>query len=681
MLAVFKPRRRLWFSAGIVAGIAFSASSQTLLPLSQITPGTEIVQLVTNGDFQSRGTLVAGKYPSPTGWNRVGNVFVGDGTNTVAADGGVVALGDVSTAAPVGQYSRAQTLEPATDYVFSAYLWNFGNAANRVTTVVDLNDASGEPQIILNYTDVSADRGYFCFRYFNTATTGTNVIVRAFYDTLTGTGASPTYFPIGAQWDNIAITKAAVFRRPETNRLVSLKIQKTNANVLLSWPLLGTNMAAQSASNIGAQVVWKNVTNAVVVGSSSNLVTLPSASGQNYFRLVDAVDSTTLTKKVMMGYQGWFACPGDGSLPNRWVHWFRNNSPVVANLNVDFWPDVSELDADELFATSLTYSNGSAAKLFSSFNAKTVRRHFKWMRDSQLDGVFLQRFTSELSDPAFFALRNQVASNVWSGAEAYGRVFAMMYDISGQPAATITNTIQSDWNYLVNTMKLTSSPRYLRHKGKPVVAVWGFGFSGRPDTPQDCTNVINQLKSTGAIVMGGLPTNWRTLNGDSQTNAAWASAFRSFDIISPWSVGRYSTEAQANNFKSNATVPDLANATSLGLDYMPVIWPGFSWYNLNGGPLNQIPRNGGNFFWRQAYNATSAGCKMIYVAMFDEVDEGTAIFKVAANASQLPAQGSFVPLNIDGYTLPNDWYLRLTGAATKMLRGDIPLQSTMPASP
>jgi len=246
---------------------------------------------------------------------------------------------------------------------------------------------------------------------------------------------------------------------------------------------------------------------------------------------------------------------------------------------------------------------------------------------------------------------------------------------------TITNTIQNDWNYLVNTMKLTSSPRYLRHKGKPVVAVWGFGFSGRPDTPQDCTNVINYLKSTGAIVMGGLPTNWRTLNGDAQTNAAWASAFRSFDIISPWSVGRYSTEAQANNFKSNAIVPDLANTTSFGLDYMPVIWPGFSWHNLNAGPLNQIPRNGGNFFWRQAYNATSAGCNMIYVAMFDEVDEGTAIFKVATNASQLPAQGSFVPLNIDGYTLPNDWYLRLTGAATKMLRGDIPLQSTMPASP
>lgn len=665
----------------MVVIFAVRAAAQTLIPLSQITAGTEIVQPVTNGDFQARGSLVGGKYPSPTGWSRLGDAFVGAGTNTVPANGGIVALGDVSGGAPVGLHSRAQTLEPAMDYVFSAYLWNFGNAANRVTTVVDLNDASGEPQIVLNYTDANADHGYFCYRYFNTTTTGTNVVVRAFYDALTGAGTAPAYFPTGAQWDNLALTKAAIFRRPETNRLVALRIQKPTTNLFLSWPAAGTNLIAQSVSNVGAQAIWKNITNAFVAGSSSNVITLASAGTQNFFRLVDAVDSTTLKHKLMMGYQGWFACPGDGSPPNRWVHWFRNNSPTVANLTMDFWPDVSELDADELFATSLTFSNGSPAKVYSTFNAKTVSRHFNWMRDSQLDGVFLQRFTSELSDPAFFALRNQVASNVWSGAEAYGRVFAIMYDISGQPAATITNTLVNDWNYLVTTMKITSSPRYLRHNGKPVVAVWGFGFDGRPDTPQDATNTINFFKSTGATVMGGVPTNWRTLNGDAQTNAAWAATYRSFDIISPWSVGRYSTEAQANNFKANAIGPDLATTSSLGLDYMPAIWPGFSWHNLNGGALNQIPRKGGNFYWRQAYNAISAGCTMIYGAMFDEVDEGTAMFKVAATPAQLPAQGTFVPLNMDGYTLPGDWYLRLAGEATKMLRGDIPLQATMPIAP
>jgi hypothetical protein len=114
---------------------------------------------------------------------------------------------------------------------------------------------------------------------------------------------------------------------------------------------------------------------------------------------------------------------------------------------------------------------------------------------------------------------------------------------------------------------------------------------------------------------------------------------------------------------------------------MPVIFPGFSWHNLNAGQLNQIPRIGGAFYWRQAYNAISAGCAMIYGAMFDEMDEGTAMLKLAPTPNQLPAQGTFVPLNIDGYALPSDWYLRLADQASRMLRGDSLLQSSMPITP
>ena len=114
-----------------------------------------------------------------------------------------------------------------------------------------------------------------------------------------------------------------------------------------------------------------------------------------------------------------------------------------------------------------------------------------------------------------------------------------------------------------------------------------------------------------------------------------------------------------------------------------MIFPGFSWHNLKGdpSPLNQIPRNGGAFYWRQVYNSISAGCTMIYGAMFDEVDEGTAMFKLAPTPNELPVEGTFVPLNIDGQALSSDWYLRLAGEATKMLRGQIPLSSQMPITP
>ena len=351
---------------------------------------------------------------------------------------------------------------------------------------------------------------------------------------------------------------------------------------------------------------------------------------------------------------------------------------------MDFWPDVSELDADELFPTSLTLADGSAAKVYSPWKQKTVMRHFKWMKDNNLDGVFLQRFTSELGTTANFNWRNGVASNVWAAAEAYGRVFAIMYDISGQKESTLLSTLTNDWIYLTGTMHITNSPRYIRHKGKPVVTIWGFGFTSRTNTPAEAQAAIAFFKGAGCAVMGGVPSYWRTLTSDSMTDPAWADAYRAFDIISPWSVGRFNNISGADSFKSNLIVPDRADCIVHGIDYMPVLFPGFSWYNLQDGasPLNQTPRLGGTFYWRQVYNAVSAHCTMLYGAMFDEMNEGTAMLKMVPNAADLPVGASLVPLNSDGYTnLPSDWYLRLANQASRMLRGDIPLQQQIPITP
>jgi hypothetical protein len=63
----------------------------------------------------------------------------------------------------------------------------------------------------------------------------------------------------------------------------------------------------------------------------------------------------------------------------------------------------------------------------------------------------------------------------------------------------------------------------------------------------------------------------------------------------------------------------------------------------------------------------------MYVAMFDEMDEGTCIFKVDNNP---PSGGGSSFLNYEG--LPSDYYLWLTGNGTKMLRKEIPLSETMP---
>lgn len=69
---------------------------------------------------------------------------------------------------------------------------------------------------------------------------------------------------------------------------------------------------------------------------------------------------------------------------------------------------------------------------------------------------------------------------------------------------------------------------------------------------------------------------------------------------------------------------------------------------------------------------------MVPGAMFDELNEVTAKLKLAPTAAELPAQGTFVPLNIDRTNLPRDWYLRLAGAAAKMLHKDSAAMAVRP---
>lgn len=68
---------------------------------------------------------------------------------------------------------------------------------------------------------------------------------------------------------------------------------------------------------------------------------------------------------------------------------------------------------------------------------------------------------------------------------------------------------------------------------------------------------------------------------------------------------------------------------------MPVVFPGFSWHNLTGENLDAIPRLKREFLWSQIIQAKRSGSDMLYVAMFDEVDEGTAIFKCTTPPSTM----------------------------------------------
>jgi hypothetical protein len=64
----------------------------------------------------------------------------------------------------------------------------------------------------------------------------------------------------------------------------------------------------------------------------------------------------------------------------------------------------------------------------------------------------------------------------------------------------------------------------------------------------------------------------------------------------------------------------------------------------------------------------------LYVAMFDEVDEATAIFKVTNDP---PKQARFQTYE----RRPADWYLRLTEEGSKLIRGERKSQASLPIKP
>ena len=372
----------------------------------------------------------------------------------------------------------------------------------------------------------------------------------------------------------------------------------------------------------------------------------------------------------MFGYQGWFGCPGDGSRLARWEHWFRAGQPAAAaTLRVDMWPDLSELPQSERCPAPLTLPDGRRAELYSSYRAAAVDMHFRWLREYDLPGVFLQRFTPGLDHDATREFRDTVARHVRSAAEANGRVFALMYDLSGHRPATLVEDVKRDWMYLVDGLHITDSERYLRHHGRPLLAIWGFGFDDRPAAPRQAAELIAFFKDHPdpryrVTLFGGVPSGWRTLTRDSLTDPAWAGVYRSFDVISPWAVGRFRDQPGIERFYREQVTPDLAEARAAGIEYMPVVFPGFSWRNMNpDAPFNQIPRHGGRFLWRQVEAALAAGTTMLYGAMFDELDEGTAMFKVATTPRDAPSEVPTVTLDLDGVATPGDWYLRLAREA------------------
>ncbi len=372
------------------------------------------------------------------------------------------------------------------------------------------------------------------------------------------------------------------------------------------------------------------------------------------------IDRDGLDGRILCGYQGWFSAEGDGSGVG-WRHWCGANGKVT----VDLLPDVGELPPDDRFLLRVDDA-GHTVEVFSSARETTVRRHFQWMREYGIDGVFVQRFAVALGDPTTLAHHTAVLGHCRDAALAEGRVYAVMYDLSGLPAGR-TGDVLDDWRRLRGRMRIGTDESSLQLAGRPLVAVWGIGFKGdRAYSLAECADLVRSLANEGCAVLVGVPTGWRTGDRDAVADPQLEEIVAAAQAVSPWTVGRYRTPDEAARHADRDWSTDLEWCRARGIEYLPVIFPGFSWHNLKGGTLDQIPRRRGEFFERQAQEAARVGVRSLYVAMFDECDEGTAIFKLADPPSGFADR--FVGLE----GVPADHYLRLTGAAGLRLRSRAP---------
>jgi hypothetical protein len=376
----------------------------------------------------------------------------------------------------------------------------------------------------------------------------------------------------------------------------------------------------------------------------------------------------TLDNTVICGYQGWFGTPGDGGF-NSWGHWNASTNP-----GFEVYPDISDYPAADLYQTGYSpLGDGRPAKLFSSCRVSTMDLHFKWMQQTGIDGAALQRFLNDVQNSSLKRARDSVAVHMMRAAEKYNRMFYIMYDGVGNNMSFL----ESDWqNTIVNTLKLTQSPRYVYMNGKPVVCIWGFGLSGYGDNATDALNAIKWFKTNGYYVIGGVPGGWRNGSGDSKTG--YSQVYAAYDMISPWSVGGYISDGEIDNAKTSRLVPEKAQLDAAGVAYQPVMFPGFAWSHLHNGPKNDFPRRQENFLWRQFYNIKSVGIKYVYLAMFDEADEGTVIAKSAADYFDTPTNVYFQTMSADGIYISSDFYLRLVGAAANALKSTTPITLTVP---
>ena len=333
-------------------------------------------------------------------------------------------------------------------------------------------------------------------------------------------------------------------------------------------------------------------------------------------------NASSLKGLTVCGYQGWFRAPNDtASNKDAWVHW-GNGVGALHNgtgIEEDYWPDMSEFGDDEKFAApGYQFADGTQAYLFSSIKAKTTLRHFQWMETYGIDGVALQNFGP-------LGLDHEVLNHTLESAAATGRVVYIEYDLSGYAGrgAAAAAMLEKDWQGL-RSQGIPDHDRYVHENGLPVVGI--FGFYMNRFTGEEANAILDVFEGTAFVAGAG---QWWWRSDSPSTN--WTKAYGRMGSWSPWNAGNWNGDKAHPAASTGWWAADKAASEKSGVMWQPEIAPGMSTNHRDGTPpgSGRLPRLKGAYLWAQFVAAAELKVATAFVGMFDELDEGTQILKVA----------------------------------------------------
>lgn len=364
------------------------------------------------------------------------------------------------------------------------------------------------------------------------------------------------------------------------------------------------------------------------------------------------------------GYQMWHRA---GNNASDWVHWSYGKFPspgLQKNVNVCSWPDVSVYPKESLYQTGFkNLGSGEKSVLYNSTDPKIISTHFDLMKKGGIDGVSIQRFVGGIGRTITKTSANYL-DYAKQNAERTGRLFYVGYDLNGA-GDDILECFKNDWVYEIEqTRALTSSPNYATVDGKPVVQIWGIGMDFGI-SEEKMNKIIDFFHSRGCYIIAGAPRDWR------EAKLYSIDLFKKIDCISPWTVGAYGDISGADWYYNNLMIDDVKFCRENNMDYLPVCFAGSGNWVSESGNFSETDRLGGKLLWKQVRNVKSLDLSSVYIAMFDEFEENTNILNSARDYFDIPVDEYFETLAKNGVWVSSDYYLRLTGAASKLLRGEI----------